>query len=138
MPLPEDQINAEKHGKPRPDLVPPAAIMAAGRALGYGVHKHGGGRTGLGTYRDAGTEQAEVRTHVASFCRHWLAYLDGEHTDPESGLAHLDCAMAQLAIVVHLEGEPTAAERRCVPRIRIDDSDNPDALQDFWTHGGVR
>lgn len=107
MPLPEETINAEKARKPRPDLVPARAIMAAGRSMAYGAAKHGDC-----TWRIAGTEQADVRTHVASFSRHWLAWLSGEQTDAESGLAHLDCAMAQLAIVVDLVEDPPSGGAR--------------------------
>lgn len=99
-------IDAEKSAKPRPDLVPARAILAAGQAFAYGLSKHGGGLSGRGTFRDAGTEQAKVETHVASFSRHWFAYLSGELIDEQSGLPHLWCAMAQLAIVVDLTENP--------------------------------
>jgi hypothetical protein len=102
----ETEINNEKSLKPRPDLVPVRAIMAAARAFAYGANKHGLGNTGRGTYRDAGTDQAEIATHKASFLRHWLAYWSGELVDPESGLSHLDCMAAQLGIVIDLVEDP--------------------------------
>lgn len=98
-------IDEEKSRKSRPDLVPALAIEAAGDAFAYGVAKHGI-PNGRGTYRIAGTEQAETQTHVASFERHWLAWKRGEECDPESGLSHLAHAMAQLAIVVDLVRNP--------------------------------
>jgi len=109
------EINSEKAAKPRPDLVPTRAIAAAGRAFGYGAAKHGLGTTGRGTYRDAGTEQAEVATHRASFMRHWCAYWSGETADPESELSHLDCMMAQLSIVIDLTEAPPAAANEPPP-----------------------
>lgn len=102
----ENEINAEKAAKPRPDLLPARALLAGGRAFGYGAAKHGLGRSGRGTYRDAGTEQATVETHRASFMRHWCAYWAGETIDPESGLSHLDCMMAQLSIIIDLVEDP--------------------------------
>lgn len=112
MPLTETDINGEKAAKVRPDLVPPRATLAAARALTYGVAKHGGGTTGYGTFRDAGTEQSRAETHIASFDRHWLRFkaalrrgVDAP-VDPDSGLLELDCAAAQLAIVVDLVEDP--------------------------------
>ncbi len=109
------EIDAEKAGKPRPDLLPPIAVILGGRAMGAGERKHGLGRTGFGTYRDEGSEQADVRRHIASFERHWLKFKRAFRTgnpnpiDPDSGdeqLTELACAMAQLAIVIELIEEP--------------------------------
>lgn len=125
-PKPSSEIDAEKATKPRPDLVPPRAIMAGGRAMGYGVAKHGPGRTGFGTFRDAGTEQATAESHIASFDRHWQAFKIGRRSgttnpiDPGTGLAELDCAMAQLGMVVDLVEDPPA------------DASDPWALPEGW------
>lgn len=99
------EVDAEKAAKPRPDLVPGRAILAAARAFGYGAAKHGtpGGR---GTYRIAGDLQSRVRTHAASLERHWQAIKSGEFVDPESGLSHLDHMAAQLSIVIDLMEDP--------------------------------
>lgn len=98
------EIDAEKQAKPRLDLVPPELMLAAGRALGYGAAKHGvpDGNGGFGTWRTAGTQQAEPLTHYACLMRHLLAWRSGEIVDPESGLSHLDHAAAQLAILLDL------------------------------------
>lgn len=102
----EQEINAEKAAKTsRPDLVPAELAIAAGRPFAYGAVKHGLGESGRGTYRDPGTEQATIETHVASFARHWSAFLAGEYIDPDSGAAqlrHIDCCAAQLAIILSL------------------------------------
>ncbi|MBK6920582.1 MAG: hypothetical protein IPH07_24490 [Deltaproteobacteria bacterium] len=99
-----EEINAEKASKPRVDIVPPELMLAAGRGLGYGVQKHGQppGADGYGTWRIAGTEQAEPLTHYACLLRHLLLWRAGEKFDPESGLSHLDHAAAQLAILLDL------------------------------------
>lgn len=104
----EQEINAEKAAKPRLDLVPPRGIEAAGRALGYGAGKHGTPAPGgWGTWRIAGTEQAQPLTHFACLLRHLMAWRRGEACDPESGLSHLDHAAAQLMILVDVvEDEP--------------------------------
>ena len=108
--LTQDQIAAEKATKPRPDLFPARAILAGGRAFAKGLAKHGGGATGRGTFRDAGTPQAEVSTHIASLFRHLLQWQSGQPIDPDTGLSHLDCAIAQLAVVIDLVEDPPKAE----------------------------
>lgn len=107
-PRSEEEINAEKAMQPdRPDLVPVRAILAAGRAFAVGAAKHGT-PNGRGTYRIAGTEQADPATHIASFERHWMKWRSGVLVDG-SGLSHLDHAMAQLAIIVDLIEDPPVA-----------------------------
>lgn len=104
----EAEINAEKHAKPRVDIVPPALVLAAGKALGFGASKHGvpEGNNGFGTWRTAGTEQAEPLTHYACLLRHLLLWRGGEAKDPDSGLSHLDHAAAQLGILLDLLERP--------------------------------
>jgi len=104
-------IDTEKANKlHRPDLVSPWLIFYAGRAMAYGVAKHGGGITGRGTFRDPG-EQSMIDTHVRSLERHWNAWRRGEHCDPDSGLRHLDCVCAQLSIITDLLGDPVGGAR---------------------------
>lgn len=106
-----DEINAEKATRSRVGLVPPRAVLAAGRALGYGASKHGTPAPGdWGTWRIAGTEQAKPLTHYESLFRHLLAWRSGEERDAESGLSHLDHAAAQLAILVDVVEDPPSAE----------------------------
>lgn len=107
----EAEINAEKHSKSRVDIVPPVLMIAAGRALGLGASKHGvpPGYDGFGTWRIAGTEQAEPLTHYACLMRHLLKWRGGETIDPETGDAkveHLEAAAAQLAILLDLLQNP--------------------------------
>ncbi len=86
--------------------MPARAIEAGGRAFAVGVQKHGLADNGRGTYRVAGTDQSKPDTHWASLFRHLYAYRRGELADPDSGLSHLDHAMAQLAIIVDLVEDP--------------------------------
>lgn len=94
MPRTQAEIDAEKSAKSRPDLLPASALMAAGRVMAYGLAKHG-----PCTWRVAGTEQADSRTHVASMVRHALEVAnDIDALDPESGLEQLACVITQACI----------------------------------------
>lgn len=118
-----EEINAEKASKPRVDIVPPALMLAAGRALGYGTKKHGvpEDNDGFGTWRTPNTQQADPLTHYACLMRHLLLWRSGEVIDPVerggSGLPHTDHAAAQLAILIDLlERAPaSAAEQPAAP-----------------------
>ena len=107
MPRTSDEIDAEKAAKPAVQHVPPELELAAGRAIGYGVSKHGiATADGWGTWRVAGTQQADPLTHYGCLRRHLAAWRAGEAYDPESGLSHLDHAAAQLAILLDLIARP--------------------------------
>jgi hypothetical protein len=102
----EQEINAEKMGKTRPDLLPACAILGAGKVMGYGFRKHGNC-----TWRIAGTEQAEVSTHTASALRHVLEYLENpDAVEDGSGLPVLYHALSQIAIAIDCHENP-ARER---------------------------
>lgn len=67
-------------GKVRPTLVPVSLVNAVAAVRTYGVEKYGS------------TENwrlVERERYEDALYRHWLAYLDGEGTDKESGLPHL-------------------------------------------------
>lgn len=73
------------HGKPRPDLLPPHALLAVSEVLAAGVVKYSANNWRLVDDR---------QRYYAALQRHALAYQTGENTDPESGLstlAHLAC-----------------------------------------------
>ena len=81
---------ATKHdtGKPRLDLIPPEAIDALGAVLTMGAAKYG----------DRNWEQGLTYSRVfAAAQRHLWAFWRGEDVDPESGLSHLDHALACVA-----------------------------------------
>ncbi len=107
-PKSEQEINAEKAAKSRPDLVPGRFALAAGRSFAIGAVKHGTPR-GLGSYRVAGTEQATVTSHWASMERHLAEIKAGHFMDDApggTGLAHIDCVCAQISIIVDLMENP--------------------------------
>lgn len=153
----EQEINAEKAAKPRPDLVPAQALlqvlsatdawrdhgaqntdyalmalllfrqkcsvdflvaagaclvhalggkaaahMAGGRVMGYGFRKHGNC-----TWRVAGSEQADVQTHIASAERHLIERMENAGAVEEgSGLPVLEHAFSQVCIAIDLMLDP--------------------------------
>lgn len=93
----EQEINAEKAHKSRPDLIPGSALDAEGEVMGDGFRKHG-----PCTWKNAGTEQAKPETHIASCMRHLIEIL--KHgplaRDPETGCLHLAHLRAQSGIAI--------------------------------------
>lgn len=83
-------------GKARVDLVPVEGIMAAARAFGYGAEKYSPWNWAGGL--------AWLRLYGATL-RHLFAWVAGEAVDEESGLHHLDHALASLLMLqAHVEG----------------------------------
>ncbi len=77
--------------KPTIELIPPCSIFAAARAFKYGADKYDANnwRKGLRHSRLFGALQ-----------RHLWSYWGGEDMDEESGLHHLDHAMACMCMLV--------------------------------------
>ena len=83
-------------GKLRPTLVPVSLIMAVAAIREYGCAK----------YHDPDNwRRVEPERYRDAAYRHWLAYLSGQHLDPESGLPHLWHCACNLAFLIELEGE---------------------------------
>lgn len=78
-------------------LIPDSALRALGRSLTYGATKYAAHNWRKGLPWD------EV---YGALLRHLSAWHDGEATDPESGLSHLDHAMACLAFLVEYQAYP--------------------------------
>ena len=77
--------------KPRLDLVPGEAVLAMGRAFTYGANK----------YEAHNWRKGIKHSRLYAAClRHLTAYWMGETHDPESGLSHIDHAMANLAMLI--------------------------------------
>lgn len=77
-------------GKPQITLVPRAAIEGAAQALMFGAGKYG---------RDNYKKGFEQTRLLDAAMRHLIAYTDGEDLDPESGLSHLDHALASVSML---------------------------------------
>ena len=73
-------------------VVPPVSILYEALAMAEGARIYG-------SYNWR-TTKAEVMTHIGACLRHLYAYLDGEDTDPQSGVHHLGHAKACLGIIV--------------------------------------
>lgn len=92
---PDQAIKADK-GKYRPTLVPTGIIKAIARVREYGTQK----------YKDPENwKRVEVDRYKDALYRHWLAYLDGEEVDKESGLSHLWHMATNLDFIIELEGK---------------------------------
>lgn len=86
-------------GKPRPLLVPTSLLHAVTAIREYGCKK----------YHDPDNWKRvdEMRYKNAAY-RHWLAYLDGEKNDAESGLPHLWHLACNIAFLIEMEREREA------------------------------
>ena len=83
-------------GKMRPTLVPTGIIKAIGAVREYGCKK----------YKDPDNwKRVEAQRYRDALYRHWLAYLDGDVLDEESGLPHLWHMATNAAFLIELEGE---------------------------------
>lgn len=86
-------MHGTKHdtGKPDLSLVPRGLVDGCARAMMFGVGKYG---------RDNWRSGFQDSRLLAACLRHVFAYCDGERTDEESGLSHLDHAAFSLAVVM--------------------------------------
>lgn len=82
-------------GKLKPTLVPVGLIKAVAEVRMYGNAK----------YPEGGPDnwkQVEPQRYKDALYRHWLAYLDGEMVDMESGLPHLWHLACNAAFLIEL------------------------------------
>ena len=83
-------------GKIRPTLVPTGLIRAVAAVREYGCRK----------YSDPDNwKRVEPDRYRDALYRHWLAYLEGETYDKESGLPHLWHLATNAAFLIELEKE---------------------------------
>lgn len=95
-PAPTEAIKHDS-AKPRLSLLPPNVLLKVAEVMGYGAEK----------YADHNYKNGFNWTRVYdSVQRHLLAWLNGEDTDPESGLPHLTHAISALIMLADhtLEG----------------------------------
>lgn len=89
-----DQKAKADAGKLRPTLVPISAIRAVTEIREYGCRKY---------HDPENWKKVEPQRYRDAAYRHWLAYLDGEKNDPESGLPHLWHCACNIAFLIELE-----------------------------------
>lgn len=65
--------------KVRWDLVPFKELESVAKVMTFGANK----------YADNGWKGVDKSRYLAALMRHFVAYMDGEITDPESGLPHM-------------------------------------------------
>ena len=81
-------------GKPRPTLVPCSLIRAVTAIREYGTQKY---------HDPENWRKVDVQRYRDALYRHWLAYLDGEACDAESGLPHLWHLACNVAFLIEME-----------------------------------
>lgn len=82
-------------GKIRPTLVPASLVFAVAAVRGYGTQKYGDPEN---------WRKVEPDRYEDALYRHWLAYLNGEEKDQESGLPHLWHLATNAAFLIELGG----------------------------------
>lgn len=94
-------------GKPRPTLVPVSLMEAVTAVREYGCAKY---------HDPENWRRVEPQRYRDALYRHWLAYLKGEQTDPESGLPHLWHLACNVAFLIDMEqGAKESAEKEEKP-----------------------
>lgn len=78
-------------GKPPLNLIPYSSLCAIARARKYGVDKY---------HDDECWKQVDEIQFLAAAQRHLFKYTSGEKVDSESGLNHLDHAIASIALAI--------------------------------------
>lgn len=89
--------NGVKHDehKPRPELLPPRALLSVSEVLAYGARKYA---------PDNWRKVPDAHTrYVGAALRHVLAHLTGERLDPESGKPHLAHAVCSLLFALEFD-----------------------------------
>jgi hypothetical protein len=94
-------------GKPRPTLVPVSLIRAVADVRMFGLNKYKG---------EDNWKRVEPKRYKDALYRHWLAYLDGEIYDKESGLPHLWHLATNVAFLIDLEKEESNGRMDQNPR----------------------
>lgn len=109
LPLPDREASEDK-GKARLDLLPPVALYSMSEAFTFGVDKHG---------EDSWRRGISLRQRFGSALRHLFKWMMGQDYDEESGVHHLGCAMANLAMILEsvilnpaLDDRPAVSYRR--------------------------
>lgn len=93
---PDTQSAKADNGKPRLTLVPPSLIKSVAAIREYGCQKYGS---------DDNWKLVEPQRYRDALYRHWLAYLEGEVDDPESGLPHIWHVATNIAFLIEMEGK---------------------------------
>ena len=95
------EVKADK-GKVRPTLVTPSLVMATAHVREYGCEKY---------HDPENWRQVEPQRYIDALYRHFLAFLNGEELDPESGLSHLWHMACNLSFLIEMLANPIGERR---------------------------
>lgn len=98
------EIQAQKDGKAPLDYLVYSVLKED--AL---VHKHGADKYGERNWRE---QKIKASTYEGAILRHFLAWAQGEDTDPDSGLSHLSHIRACCAVVLDSIAHETLIDDR--------------------------
>ena len=76
----ESDFIKEDDGKPMVSLVEPQFILGVAKTMTFGAEKYG-----INNWQKCG----DIRRYKDALLRHTLAFMDGEITDPDTGLSHM-------------------------------------------------
>lgn len=109
-------------GKPRVDLLPPAALVGVAEIFGYGAKKYG----------ERNWQKGVLNSKLlGSTLRHIFAHMGGETVDKESGLPHLNHALCDLMMIVdNMVNRPEMDDRLITPTPKDIMKQNAELLED--------
>lgn len=84
-------------GKPMVSLVQPNFILGMAEVMTVGAKKYSINNWKLGSTPE------DIRRYQDAVLRHTLAYIDGEHLDPETGLSHAYHAACNLMFLEYFK-----------------------------------
>lgn len=93
---PSNQEAKADKGKLHLTRVPPSLVKAVAAVRDYGTEKYGD---------PDNWKTVEPERYKDALYRHWLAFLEGEEVDAESGLPHLWHLACNAAFLIEMEGE---------------------------------
>ena len=94
------------YGKAKLSLVPTEIIRAIADVREYGNQK----------YKSPDNwKQVDKQRFIDALYRHWLAYIDGEKVDKESGIEHIKHVACNLAFIIEMDKqkEPICKDGVC-------------------------
>lgn len=98
--------------KPKFDLLPMDLLSDVNKILEYGAAKYG-----IENWKR--TDGFKLSRCYNALLRHMIAFWNGEDTDKESGLSHIDHAMCNLLFLkYHLNNTPAADDRPSVYKLK--------------------
>lgn len=114
--LPKQTGTKNDSSKPDLSLIPTDALLGMGAALTYGAKKYN---------RHNFREGIAFSRLVAATMRHLSAFNEGENLDRESGLSHLDHAIASLAMLKFMDVNRQDMDDRWLNPIHQKDESKP-------------